>query len=80
MVLNERYDCYQKFLNISRDRDYCDLSFTNETDFYECLEKTGVNDKPDYCIWKEIKRNRENKTDTSVFSTFGGGKNYEDCL
>ena len=79
-VLNERYDCYQEYLNISRDRDFCDLSYSNETDFYKCLNEYNINDKPDYCIWKEMKRKFENKTDTGCFLHFGGGKNYEDCL
>jgi len=53
IVLEKRYDCYKEHLNISRDREYCDLSLSKESDFYECAIKYEINDKPDYCIWKE---------------------------
>lgn len=52
-VLNKRYDCYKEYLGISKDRQYCDLSESEESKFYVCLEKHDVNDKPDYCIWRE---------------------------
>ena len=79
-VLNKRYDCYQTYLGISKDREYCDLLSSNETQFYDCVEKYGVNNKADYCIWREKVRLNNNISDAMSFHIFGGSKGYRKCL
>ena len=55
---------------ITYDRDYCDLTANNFSEFYDCLDKYTIKRKADYCDFTHKKDQRY----------FGHNRDHNLCL
>ena len=69
-LLDLRYTCYKKYLDIGYDRDYCDVTTESQEAFYDCLQKNKIDTKGDYCIFKN----------PGALVFLGADKSYHDCM
>lgn len=69
-VFERRYICYRTFMDIGKDREYCDQTSKTEQKFYECLDRFKDNERADYCIYST----------KGALRTFGGPPAYRTCL
>ena len=79
-ILDERYKCYAEYLRIPIDRDYCELRSSNESQFYDCVQKHRLNTKADFCIWREKERSEKAIKDAGSMFLYGGSNDYQRCL
>ena len=69
-IVANRFKCYAKYLNITFDRQYCQLTTSSEKSFYTCLDKYQIPRKADFCNFKFKKS----------LHMFGNVDGFHECL